>query len=108
MLQDIDSQNIRKLFWFPSCGDVLDRLRSECVAPIRSGVQNLRQIDLDEMGSGRWFTRGNSIDRQPVYSPTEKYFVFIHWKRKLDLLQITIETGAVRRITEDAADDWDP
>src|SRR5262249_34656002 len=28
--------------------------------------------------------------------------------RNLDLMEITIETGAVRSITEDAADDWDP
>lgn len=52
---------------------------------------------------------GNSTDRQPVYSPDGKNILYSSiGSGNLDLMEITIETGAVRRITEDAADDWDP
>ena len=71
--------------------------------------QAMRQTDMEEMDSGRWFTRGSSIDRQPVYSHDGKSILFSSFgSGSLDLMQITIETGAVTRITEDEADDWDP
>jgi Tol biopolymer transport system component len=111
LLQDIDTEKIRKLFSFSSCGDVLDRLDEDTVL-IQSSFrrQNLRQISLDEpQASGRWYTRGNSTDRQPVYSPDGQRILFSSiGSGNLDLMEITIETGAVKRITEDAADDWDP
>jgi Tol biopolymer transport system component len=111
VLQDVDNQNIRKLFWFPSCGDVLDKFDHRSVLLQSTSMrQNLRQIPLAQAPStGRWFTRGNSIDRQPVYSPDGKRIMFSSFGNgTLDLMQITIETGAVTRITDDAADDWDP
>lgn len=111
VLQDIDTEKIRKLFWFPSCGDVLDRLDQHTLL-LQSSLrrQNLRQISLaDSQATGRWFTRGNSIDRQPAYSPDGKSILYSSiGSGNLDLMEITIETGAVKRITEDAADDWDP
>ena len=111
VLQDIDTEKIRKLFWFPSCGDVLDRLDQDTLL-LQSAVrrQNLRQVSLAEsQATGWWFTRGNSIDRQPVYSPDGKSILYSSiGSGNLDLVELTIETGAVRRITEDAADDWDP
>ena len=111
VLQDIDTEKIRKLFWFPSCGDVLDRLDQDRLL-LQSSFrrQNLRQISLAEsQAPGRWFTRGNSIDRQPVYSPDGKSILYSSiGSGNLDLMEITIETGAVKRITEDATDDWDP
>jgi Tol biopolymer transport system component len=72
--------------------------------------QNLRQISISESPpTGRWFTRGNSTDRQPVYSPDGKRILYSSiGSGNLDLMEVTIETGAVKRITEDAADDWDP
>ncbi len=111
VLQDIDTEKIRKLFWFSSCGDVLDRLDQDTLLlQSSSRRQNLRQISLAEsQATGRWFTRGNSTDRQPVYSPDGKRILFSSiGSGNLDLMEITIETGAVKRITEDAADDWDP
>jgi eukaryotic-like serine/threonine-protein kinase len=110
VLQDIDTEKIRKLFWFSSCGDVLDRLDEDTLL-IQSTFrrQNLRQIALSDQASGHWFTRGNSTDRQPVYSPDGKRILYSsNGSGDLDLMEITIETGAVKRITEDAADDWDP
>jgi eukaryotic-like serine/threonine-protein kinase len=110
VLQDVASGNIGKLFWFPSCGDVLDKLDKRSVLlQSTSTRQNLRQIGVEETDTGRWFTRGSSIDRQPVYSPDGKRILFSSFgSGTLDLMQITIETGAVTRVTEDAADDWDP
>jgi len=111
VLQDIDTEKIRKLFWFPSCGDVLDRLDQHTLL-LQSSFrrQNLRQITLSESQStGRWFTKGNSTDRQPVYSPDGKSILYCSiGSGNLDLMEVAIETGAVKRITEDAADDWDP
>lgn len=111
VLQDIDTQKIRKLFWFPSCGDVLDKLNQHTLL-LQSSFrrQNLRQISLSESPpTGRWFTRGNSTDRQPVYSPDGKRILYASiGSGNLDLMEVSIETGAVKRITEDAADDWDP
>jgi TolB protein len=111
VLQDIETEKIRKLFWFPNCGDVLDRLNQNTLL-LQSSLrrQNLRQISLAESNeTERWFTRGNSTDRQPVYSPDGKSLLYSSiGTGNLDLKELTIETGAVRRITEDAADDWDP
>jgi serine/threonine protein kinase len=111
VLQNVGTQNIRKLFWFPSCGDVLDKLNQHSVLLQSSSLrENLRQIALAESpATVRWFTRGNSTDRQPVYSRDGKKILFSSiGSGNLDLMEITIETGAVKRITEDAADDWDP
>jgi serine/threonine protein kinase/Tol biopolymer transport system component len=111
VLQDIDSEKIQKLFSFSSCGDVLDRLDRHTLL-LQSSVrrQNLRQISLAESrATGRWFTRGNITDRQPVYSPDGKRILYSSiGSGNLDLMETTIETGAVKRITEDAVDDWDP
>ena len=97
VIQDIDTEKIRKLFWFPSCGDVLDKLDQNTLL-LQSSLrrQNLRQITLPESQStGWWFTRGNSIDRQPVYSPDGKRILFSSiGSGNLDLMEITIETGA--------------
>lgn len=111
VLQDIDTEKIRKLFWFSSCGDILDRLDQDTLLLQSSARrQNLRQVSLAEsQATGRWLTRGNSTDRQPVYSPDGKRILYSSiGSGDLDLMEITIETGAVKRITEDAADDWDP
>ena len=111
VLQDVDTEKIRKLFWFSSCGDVLDKLdQGTLLLQSTFRRQNLREISLTESRTGgQWFTRGNSTDRQPVYSPDGKSILYSSiGSGNLDLLEMSIETGAVKRITEDAADDWDP
>ena len=111
VLQDINTEKIQKLFWFSSCGDVLDKLdQHTLLLQSTSRRQNLRQIYLAEpQATGRWFTHGNSTDRQPVYSPDGKSILYSSiGGGNLDLMEITVETGAAKRITEDAADDWDP
>ncbi|MCI0446568.1 serine/threonine-protein kinase [bacterium] len=109
VLQDITSKKIEPAFWFSSSGDVLDLLDQRTVILHSSSMRaNLRQISLAKIPT-RWLTQGNSIDRQPVYSPDGEHVLFASFRSEnLDLMQITIKTGAVRQITEDQANDWDP
>ena len=54
-------------------------------------------------------TRGNSRDRQPVYSPDGEWVLFSSNRSgNQDLWEVSSKTGALRRITDDPADDWDP
>ena len=56
-----------------------------------------------------WWTRGGSVDRQPVFSPDGKRLVFNSDRGgHLDVWELELEGGALRRLTIDAADDWDP
>jgi eukaryotic-like serine/threonine-protein kinase len=54
-------------------------------------------------------TQGRQADRQPVYSPDGRSILFTSDRSgNLDLWMVSIATGEVRQITDDAADDWDP
>jgi Tol biopolymer transport system component len=110
VIQNILSQNIRSLFWFPSSGDVLDIEKNGGILLNNYLTrQNLRQVAIKDNVAERWFTQGNSIDRQPVYSPDGERILFSSiGSGNLDLVEMVIRTGELRRITEDAADDWDP
>jgi Tol biopolymer transport system component len=58
---------------------------------------------------GRSLTGGPTIDRQPAFSPDGRRVVFSSDRAgSLDLWSLELATGAVRRLTFDAADDWDP
>jgi WD40 repeat protein len=77
----------------------------------RSLRQNLREFTLspDAPATGQWLTRGNSTDRQPVYTPDGEWLVFSSNRAgQLDLWASSTRTGAVRRLTDDVAEDWDP
>ena len=71
---------------------------------------NLRELPLAKSGeTGRWLTRGGSIDRQPVYAPDGEWVAFSSNRRSnQDIWEVSTKTGAVRRLTEDPADDFDP
>jgi Tol biopolymer transport system component len=57
----------------------------------------------------RWLTRGNSRDRQPVYSPDGEWVLFSSNRSgNQDLWEVSTKAGALRRITDDPGDDWDP
>jgi Tol biopolymer transport system component len=74
-----------------------------------SGRQNLREYSLTGKVPPRWLTRGNINDRQPVFSPDGEWVVFSSNRSgNLDLWTVSTRTGAIRSITEDAAEDWDP
>ncbi len=57
----------------------------------------------------KFLTHGNCIDRQPAYSPDGEWVVFSSSRDgNLDLWLVSRSTAALKRITDDAADDWDP
>lgn len=94
--------------WTSHNGPMLDVLANgSLVLDVRSPRDNLREIIPGQ--SDRWLTRGNSSDRQPVYSPDGKSVLFSSNRSgNLDLWMIDNASGTVRRITDDGAEDWDP
>ncbi len=94
------------------------------VEPLRPGVivtdvlslrENLRETILesgpwrDANPRGAWITRGNATDRQPVYSPDGARVLFSSNRDgNEDLWEITLASGAVRRLTDHPASDADP
>jgi eukaryotic-like serine/threonine-protein kinase len=62
-----------------------------------------------EPSAGSWLTRGNSIDRQPFYSPDGESVVFSSSRSgDVDIWEVSIKTSALRRLTDHPASDWDP
>jgi Tol biopolymer transport system component/DNA-binding winged helix-turn-helix (wHTH) protein len=85
--------------------------RGRIVVDATVGRQNLREHALGEGASEppRWLTRGFSEDRQPVYSPEGGRLVFTSNRGgNLDLWEVSIGAGTLRRLTEDPAEDRDP
>ena len=109
---DVASGRARPLLWSPVSLNRLDRLApSQLVLETGSLRQSLRELPL---GAGaapheRWMTQGNSADRQPVYSPDGEWIAFSSNRSgNLDLWAVSRRTGAVRRLTDDPAQDSDP
>jgi Tol biopolymer transport system component len=72
---------------------------------------NLKVFSTDrtEPDSGRWLTRGNSIDRQPYFSPDGDGVVFSSSRSgDVDLWEVSLKSGALQRLTDHPASDWDP
>ncbi len=77
----------------------------------RSLRQNLRRIALSSAPASAesWLTRGSSVDRQPVFSAGADHVAFSSNRSgNLDLWIVSRSTGALRRLTDDAAQDFDP
>ena len=112
VLQDIRSSEAREVLWNPATMLMIDVLGpGRLVFEARSLRQNLREYALKPgaPGTGQWLTRGNSTDRQPVYTPDGEWLVFSSNRAgQLDLWALSTGSGAVRRLTDDAAEDWDP
>jgi Tol biopolymer transport system component len=112
VLQDVVSSGAQTLLSLPLDTRMVDVLGSgRLVFGARSFQGSLREINLQPSasGQGRWLTRGTSTDRQPVYDPGGEWIVFSSNRgRSLDLWAVSRATGAVRRLTDDAAEDWDP
>ena len=112
ILHDVTTGKARTLMWVAGIGFVIDVLGEGRL--IFAGVQasaNLQEVPIGGHGGGapRWLTRGQSVDRQPVWSPDGQWVLFSSNRSgSLDLWRLSVATGAVRRITEDPADDWDP
>ncbi len=91
--------------------DSLGRLA--LLAPGRLVVeqQTMRQNVVEWAGSAppRRISYGRAADRQPVYAPDGRWIVFSSDRTgNLDLWAAAVDTGELRQLTDDAANDWDP
>jgi eukaryotic-like serine/threonine-protein kinase len=112
MRQNVRSGKGATLLWIPSNALTVDVLGPGQLvfdaSPVR---ENLRALPLGGPFAveGRWLTQGNASDRQPCYSPDGEWIVFSSNRSgNLDLWEVSRKTGAIKRVTDDAADDWDP
>ena len=107
--QAVDGGRVRRLLSAADPVIGLDVVGKETlVLHAASFRQNLQEAPLAG-GPSRWLTRGNSTDRQPVYTPDGAWVVFSSDRAgSMDVWAVSRETGAVRRLTHDPADDWDP
>jgi serine/threonine protein kinase/Tol biopolymer transport system component len=108
--QDIAGGRMEVIGWSSHSAITIDPLASgSIIMDSRSPRDNLRETAIGDATHERWLTRGNSSDRQPVYSPDGKSLLFSSNRSgNLDLWSLEVATGAVRRVTDDAAEDWDP
>lgn len=110
--QDIHSGKIKTLFWSLTLGNTLDILsKGRLVMDAMTSRENLHEAPLTANGpaQSKWLTRGISSDRQPAYSPDGEWILFSSNRSgNLDLWAVSTATGVARRITDDAAEDWDP
>jgi len=108
---DIRSGKTTPLVWLSSEVGAIDGLGpGRLVGDSASSRQNLAEIDLtNPTAAPRWMTRGTSTDRQPVFSPDGEWIAFSSNRSgNLDIWELSTKTGALRRLTDAEADDWDP
>jgi Tol biopolymer transport system component len=112
-LQDVKTAKREAVFWAQSAGEILDIAgKGRIVMHSAALRENLREVSMGEKNDPlmtSWLTRGNSCNRQPAYSPDGKRILFSsNMTGNLDLWEVSVETRGLRRITEDATEDWDP
>jgi len=77
-----------------------------------SPIQNLFSTSIGPRADPRMrttLTRGESVDRQPVVSPDGTRLAFTSDREgNVDVWELEIESGSLRRLTTDKAEDWDP
>ena len=96
--------------WWPAAGRAIDVLGDgRLVFESVTNRESLREVSLRGEKPVLWLTHGTAADRQPVYSPDGRWILFSSDRSgQLDLWMLSRETGALRRVTDDAAQDWDP
>ncbi|MEE8217636.1 MAG: protein kinase [Vicinamibacteria bacterium] len=111
VFQDAVSGKVRTRLWSPSTAQVLDVLGDgRVVFDTRSPRQNLREAVLGPGGAanGRWLSRGESTDRQPVYSPDGDTVAFSSNRGGgMNLWTVSTSSGRLRRLTNSHLN-WDP
>ena len=111
---DVGSGRTETILWGPGANNgTLDLLPDgRLVMEAYSGRENLKELILEGQAPPRemrWLTRGYTADRQPTFSPDGEWIAFSSNRSgNLDLWEISTKSGAIRRLTDDAADDWDP
>jgi len=116
VLQDVASGVPRMLLRALNLGFTLDAVGAGSLVYQANSIRgNLREqsfmtsADFATRADTRWLTRGYGVDRQPFYSPDSQRVVFTSNRDgNMDIWELTPATGAVRRLTDDPADDWDP
>ena len=111
LLQDIRSGSVRTLF-----STQVPASRIEIAGTGRVIFDSLTQrgnlrlfSNAPAPSGGRWLTHGNSIDRQPYFSPDGGSVIFSSSRAgDVDLWEVLLKTGALRRLTDHPALDWDP
>jgi eukaryotic-like serine/threonine-protein kinase len=109
--QGVDSSAFQRLLWSPTHCTTLDLLPSgNVVLDARSSRDNLREFPTGSAkGIAHLLTRGNSTDRQPVYSPDGEQILFSSNRSgNLEIWSFSRTTEKFRRLTDNPADDWDP
>jgi serine/threonine protein kinase len=112
-VQDVNSGERQPVFWAQSAGETMDIAgKGSIVMHSASLRENLREFMLtadQDHKESTWLTRGNSCNRQPVYSPDGSRILFSsNMASNLDLWEVSVESRGMKRITEDEAGDWDP
>jgi Tol biopolymer transport system component len=109
--QDARTGRVAAQTWSPSSALVLDVLGDgRVVFDTRSPRQNLREVTLAAGGAAdrRYLSRGESTDRQPVYSPDGQWVAFSSNRGGgMNLWLVSTVTGNLRRVT-DSHVNWDP
>jgi serine/threonine protein kinase len=111
VLHDVDSGRARVLLRTPhTAADAIDIAgQGRIVFTEDVSRQSLQELALDGGGAPRWLSRGMSLDRQPVYTRDGRHVIFASDRGdNVDLWQLTLASGSLRRITDHNAIDWDP
>jgi Tol biopolymer transport system component len=110
LAMDVASRRARTILNSPANMLLFDPLSGgRLVMEVRTVRQNLRLVAAGGPRDGDWLTRGNSTDRQPVVSRDGDQVVFSSNRSgNIDLWSLSRRTGALRRLTDDPSQDWDP
>jgi serine/threonine protein kinase len=112
LLHDINSGNVRTLLAIQAPASRIEIAGSgRVIFDSLTQRGNLRFFS-DSSGApsgGHWLTRGNSIDRQPYLSPDGRSVIFSSSRAgDVDVWEVSLGTGALRRLTDHPALDYDP